>query len=93
MYLLSLLESQLGSIDTWPSYILRFLFVDTPNRATVRRVTVFFCGIKRACRLVAQFFGLCNERAGMAVTQQIYQLFLQWQSSPWAYKMVDYYDV
>ena len=45
IYLLEFLESRLGSIDTWPSYIIRFLFVDTPNPATVRRAAVFSMGI------------------------------------------------
>ena len=60
MYLLTVLESRLGTIDTWPSYILRFLFVDQPNYATVRRVAGFFYGNGIECHLAAEFYGLCS---------------------------------
>ena len=93
MYLLAILESKLGSIDTWPSYILRFLFVDVPLKATVRPVAGFFCGNKIECNLAAQFFRLCNDRAGMTVTEQIHQLYVRWQRSPWTYQMMEYYNM
>jgi hypothetical protein len=61
------MESRLGSIDIWPAYILRFLFVDTPNPATVRRVAVYFYGNGIQYGTAAQFFYICNGQAGISV--------------------------
>jgi hypothetical protein len=93
MYLLAVFESRLGSIDIWPSYILRFLFVDPPNSATVRRVAGFFYGNGIECSLAVEFFGLCSQYADTAVTEQIYQLYQHWQVSPWTYHKIEYYSM
>jgi hypothetical protein len=93
MYLLAVFESRLGSIDTWPSYILRFLFIDQPNSATVRRVAGFFCGNGIECSLAAEFYGLCSQYAGIAVKAQIYRLYQHWQNSPWTHHKIEYYNV
>jgi hypothetical protein len=93
MYLLAVFESRLGSIDTWPSYILRFLFVDTPNCAVVRRVAGFFYGNGIECNLAAEFYGLCSQNAGADVMEHIYQLYQHWQVSPWTYHKIEYYNM
>jgi hypothetical protein len=93
MYLLAEFESRLGSVDIWPSYILRFLFVDPPNSATVWRVAGFFYGNGIECSLAVAFFGLCSQYAGMAVSEQMYQLYQHWQVSPWTYYKIEYYNM
>lgn len=92
MYLLTALESRLGSVDTWPSYILRFLFVDLPNAATIRRVAGFFYGNGVEYYLAAEFYGLCSPSAGIAVKEHVHWLYLHWQRSP-GKRRVAYYDV
>jgi hypothetical protein len=57
------MESRLGPIDLWPSYIPRFLFVDAPNAATVRRVVAFFYGNGIEYGTAAHFFCLCNGQS------------------------------
>jgi hypothetical protein len=93
MYLLAVFESRLGSIDIWPSYILRFPFVDTPNSATVRRVAGFFYGNGIECSLAVEFFGLCSQNAGAAVAEQIHRLKQHWQVRPWTYRKIEYYSM
>jgi hypothetical protein len=36
------LEHRLGPVDTWPSYILRFIFLDLPSPTVVKKLTAFF---------------------------------------------------
>jgi hypothetical protein len=93
MYLLAVFESRLGSIDIWSSYILRFLFVDPAYSTTVRRVAGFFYGNGIECGLAVEFFGLCSQNAGAAVTEQIYRLYQHWQDSPWTYHKIEYYSM
>jgi hypothetical protein len=89
MYLLAIFESRLSSIDIWPSYILRFVFLDPPNSATVRRVAGFFYGNGIECSLAVEFFGLCSQNDGAAVKAQIYRLYQLWQYSPWTYHKIE----
>jgi hypothetical protein len=86
------MESRLGPIDFWPSYILRFLFVDTPNPATVRRVAVFFYGNGIEYGTAVHFFCLCNEQAGILVRQGMYACYIKW-NSPTIFHIVEYFDM
>jgi hypothetical protein len=93
MYLLAVFEARLDSIDIWPSYILRFLFIDPPNSATVRRLAGFFYGNGIECSVAAKFYGLCSPGVGIAVTEQICRLYQHWQNSPWTYHKIEYYNM
>ena len=93
MYLLAELESRLGTIDSWPSYIPRFLFVDPPNYAIVRRLAAFFFGNGIEWHLAAQFYGLCSQAVGIAEADQIYLLYQHWQHCPQPFRGVEYFNM
>ena len=44
MYLLQAVERYLGGVDTWPSNIITYLFVETPSPRVVEELTAFFAG-------------------------------------------------
>ena len=93
MYLLAELESRLSTIDSWPSYILRFLFVDQSNYVTVGRVAAFFFGNGIEWNLAAEFYGLCSQAAGLAEAEQIYLLYQHWQHGPQTFRGVEYFNM
>jgi len=44
MSLLQAVEQYLGSINTWPAYIITYLFAGTPSPSVVEKLTAFFAG-------------------------------------------------
>jgi hypothetical protein len=60
-YCLPLLQSILGDIDTWPSLILRSLFVDGYNCTSVSTITAFFYGNRVPLHAAYNFYTLCND--------------------------------
>jgi hypothetical protein len=86
-------ESRLGPFDLWPAYILRFLFLDTPNPATMRRVAAFFYGNRIECGIAAHFVCICNGQANVSVRQYMYACYIRWQNSPKLYHIVEYFDM
>ena len=44
MYLLESVEQMLGPIDTWPTYIIQYLFIDVPSEPIVKSLAIFFYG-------------------------------------------------
>jgi len=44
MSLLQAVENYLGGVQTWPSYIITYLFVETSSPTIVEELTTFFAG-------------------------------------------------
>jgi hypothetical protein len=94
MSLLQAVEDHLGTIDTWPSYIIRYLFFDTPTPQVVEEVTAsFICnGVPKtlACRL----YHACNPRIKNDLVRELFYLrYFIWQTSKTVRRMSRYYDV
>jgi hypothetical protein len=89
----SYIESRLGPIALWPSYILWFLFVDVTNPATVRCVAVFLYGNRIECGMAAHFYYICNGQAGVSVRQFTYACYVIWHNSRKIYHIVEYFDM
>jgi hypothetical protein len=58
MYLLQSVEQRLDPIDTWPTYITRYLFVDVPSSPIVQRLAAFFYGNGFPVFTAVKFIGL-----------------------------------
>jgi len=41
---LLVVEHRRGTIETWPSYIIRFLFLNCPRPQIIKKITAFFYG-------------------------------------------------
>jgi hypothetical protein len=38
---LSVLEKRVGAVETWPTYIIRHVFVDEPDARTMKNMAAF----------------------------------------------------
>ena len=80
MTLLPALVARLGSLEEWPSTVLRQLF-DEPTFHNVESVASFFCGNGAPCSLCSQSFHACNAAATGTSTDYIYKLYDSWQGN------------
>ena len=80
MPLLDAAENILGSIETWPSHILEYLFCETPNLAALDELIAFFYGNGVPCPMANQLFYACNPKATGLATEHIYATYSYWDS-------------
>jgi hypothetical protein len=65
MLLLEAVEEHLGPIDSWPTYIIRYMFTDHPTpvkSANLKKVIAFFFGNGVPCALACQLYHACNGK-------------------------------
>ena len=96
MLLLDAMTSHLGQLDSWPTYILQFLFIDHPSPVRskkLKRVMAFFYGNDVPLELACTFYNACNGTAPRFVVEQSRQWYCVWQSSRYERHMADYYSM
>ena len=94
MSLLQAVEQYLGRIDTWPSYIITYLFVETPSPRVVEKLTAFFAGNAVPKTLAYKLYCACNPEAATELVRQLfYARFSLWHSSDNVRRHSMYYDV
>jgi hypothetical protein len=74
-----LLEQQLRLIDTWPTYIIRYLFVDVLSSPIFKRLAAFFYGNGVPVYTAAHLYWACNDTCNLRETNYMYLLYLHWQ--------------
>jgi len=72
MSLLQAVEDHLGSIDTWPSYIIQYLFVDTPTPQVVEELTAFFIGNGVPKALAYRLYHACNPTTTNELVRELF---------------------
>jgi len=55
-------EQHLGPIDTWPSYVIRYLFTGVPSTTAVKKLTAFFYGNDIPVSIASQLYHDCNDK-------------------------------
>jgi len=63
MSLLQAVERYLDGIDTWPSYIITYIFAETPSPRAVEKLTAFFAGNGVPKTLAYKLYCTCNREA------------------------------
>ena len=63
MSLLQAAEQYLSSIDTWPLYIITYLFAETHSPRVVEELTAFFAGNAVPKTLAYRLYSACNPEA------------------------------
>jgi len=63
MSLMQAVENYLGDVGTWPSYIITYLFAETPLPRVVEELTAFFAGNGVPKTLAYKFYCSCNPEA------------------------------
>jgi hypothetical protein len=86
--LLHVVESHLGPIDTWPSYIIEYLFVDTPTPEVVKDLTAFFFGNGVSKTLAYRLYHACNPTTTTETVRELFYLrYFVWQRSRYVLRM------
>jgi hypothetical protein len=93
MSLLESVEYRLGPINSWPSYIIRFLFVDIPTPTIVRKVTAFFVGNGVSVSIVADLYLLCTDHWHSRISDDMYGINFVWQRRMHNIHLYEYYNV
>jgi hypothetical protein len=93
MSLIHAVEHHLGPIDTWPSYILRFLFVHYVTTNAVKKVAAFFFGNDVPLDITKPIYRLCNDTYSQDTEMQIDHFYRLWQSSYYKKHMASYYNM
>ena len=57
---LLVVERLLGDVDTWPSHIIGFLFIELPTRRIIKLLAAFFYGNDICPSLAESLYELCN---------------------------------
>ena len=86
-------ENHLGSIDTWPSYIIRYLFVDTTTPHVVKELSAFFFGNDVPKALAYRLYQACNPTTTKHVRELFYEWYFIWQKSKYKRHMFMYYNM
>ena len=88
------MEIYLGPIDTCPSYIIEYLFVNTPTPQVVKEVTAFFYGNDVPKALSYRLFHTCNATTTTeSVRELFYERYFIWQKSKYVQRISTYYNV
>jgi hypothetical protein len=72
MSLLDRVEQRLGPINTWPTYIIRFLFAENPTRIIVKKLTAFMVGNGVYVNIAADLYLLCNNEFHAHIKDDVY---------------------
>ena len=94
MSLLQAVEQYLGSINTWPAYIITYLIAETPSPRVVEELTPFFSGHGVPKTLAYRLYGACNPEAATELVRHLfYARFSLWHSSDTVRRHSMYYHV
>ena len=55
-------EAQLGSVDSWPSYVLRLMFMLEPNSRVMKKVAASMYGNNARLTVAVACYRACNSR-------------------------------
>jgi hypothetical protein len=93
MSLIRAAEHHLGPIDTWPSYIIRFLFFEVTHPGVVKKLTAFFFGNDVPLDIAKTVYRLCNDTYSQDTEMKIDHFYWLWQSSHYKRHMASYYNM
>ena len=75
---LLVVEHRLGTIETWPSYIIR-LFFNCPRPQIIKKIAAFFYGNGITLYLAIRLYQICNDKYNSPVANTMSNLYLKWQ--------------
>lgn len=91
--ILSALQTALGDFETWPSLVLRHLFIDEPTDNVVVALTAFFYGNGAPVALCSQALHACNPATTARHTDHIYTLYAYWREGSTWRRISVYYNI
>jgi len=93
MPLIAAAENILGSVESWPSRILEYLFCETPNLEALDELIAFFYGNGILCPMASQLYHVCNTKTTALATEHIYATYSYWDSCTEEEHLAQYYNM
>jgi hypothetical protein len=90
---LSAVEDIIGHIDTWPTYIIRDMFITSPSVKSVKTVAAFMCGNGIPCEIAIDCFNACNGLNKSSVAAYINRCYAEWDLLPYRTHATTYWSV
>jgi hypothetical protein len=91
--LLRHLEDRLGRIDTCPTLILRYLFLEEPSPRSTHILASFLFGNWIALDVAIQFYALCIGRSPCYIHENMSSIYTAWQHDVSSRHLTLYYDM
>ena len=90
---LRVVEQRLGIVDTWPSSIICFLFLERPTHRAIILLSAFFYGNYISPSLATNLHELCNIHFTSLVGGKMRNYYIEWQRSRCTPHLSQYYDI
>ena len=86
-------EHRLGTIETWASFIIRYIFLNCTGPLIIKKFTAFFYGNGITLSLAIRLYQTCNDKYTSPVATSMSNLYLKWQRNRFKPHMFHYYNV
>lgn len=93
MFLLSFLEEQLGTINSWPTYVLKLLFTEELNTVGIASLAAFFFGNAIPLNAALAFCLCCNYDDPAIIQRMMTLCYEDWHTAPNSTWLVIYYNM
>jgi hypothetical protein len=90
---LRVVEQRLGFVDTWPSSIIWFPFLERPTHRAFRVLSAFFYGNYISPSLATKLYELCNIHFTSLVGGRMRNYCIEWQRKRCTPHLSQYYDI
>jgi len=90
---LQVMEQRDDTIEAWPSYIIRYLFLNCPRPLIIKKITALFYWNGITLSLTIRFYQICKNKYTSPVANSMSNLYLKWQRNRFKPHMFHYYDV
>jgi len=90
---LAVVEAQLGSVDIWPSYVLRLVFMLEPNSCVMKKVAAFMYGNSVRLSDAVACYKACNGRHQSQVETVLRKWYDVWNREVNQRHMEQYYSM
>jgi hypothetical protein len=90
---LRVVEQCLGIVDTWPSSIIWFLFLERPTHRAIKLLSAFFYGSYTPPSLATKLYELCNIHFTSLVGGKMRNYYIDWQGRGCTPHLSQYYDI
>jgi hypothetical protein len=90
---LLVVKHRLGTIETRPSYLIRFLFLNCQRPQIIKKLTTFFLGNGITLSPEIRLYKICSDKYISPVANTMSNLYFKWQRNRFKTHMFHYYDV
>jgi hypothetical protein len=90
----SIVQDQIGNMNTWPTYILIHLFLDPPDKRTITNVSAFLYGNEISKRIARSCYAMCNGiTSADTIFEGVTELYRLWNENPYKEHMAYFYEL